>query len=166
MFLRRLARAYKLHVRDFFLPLLIHYDCPPPPSNNKKLATLMEHCGLFSPPSYSVNNVDDINNNLRKLWNCRSVLIGSISFSLSLSLSFSYHWTAITWLTEMRAKRSVAVMGLAAPGKSNTLDNALHGLYVAGTWVVLPAGNNNSVACDYSPARMQMVRFIIFYGQA
>ena len=41
-----LARAYKLHVYDFFFYMSVHLGACPPPPHTKKLATLL--CQLFA----------------------------------------------------------------------------------------------------------------------
>ncbi|XP_072177265.1 extracellular serine proteinase-like [Diadema setosum] len=61
----------------------------------------------------------------------------------------------INWLAEMVARNCVALVEVASSSKSPSLDNAIHRLYTAGCVVVVPAGNNNSKACEFSPSRMK-----------
>ncbi|XP_030841633.1 uncharacterized protein LOC115918643 [Strongylocentrotus purpuratus] len=60
------------------------------------------------------------------------------------------------WLSENVKWPGVALIGIGSNKASPSLDNAIHRIYLQGCMVVLPAGNNNSLACDSSPGRMRM----------
>ncbi|XP_063963688.1 extracellular serine proteinase-like [Lytechinus pictus] len=63
---------------------------------------------------------------------------------------------AMQWLSENYKWPGVALIGVGSTGDSPSLDNAIHRIYLKGCMVILPAGNNNSLACDVSPGRMKM----------
>ncbi|AOE49076.1 S8 family peptidase [Kangiella sediminilitoris] len=56
------------------------------------------------------------------------------------------------WVADNHTKPAVANMSLGG-GASSTTDNAVQGMVDAGVTVVVAAGNDNSNACNYSPAR-------------
>jgi serine protease len=62
----------------------------------------------------------------------------------------------VDWVTANHVKPAVANMSLGG-GASTALDQAVTNLWNAGVFVAVAAGNDNSNACNYSPARAAAV---------
>jgi len=67
--------------------------------------------------------------------------------------SVSYLILGIDWVTSNHIKPAVANISITNSGISNALDNAIQNSINAGITYVIAAGNANSDACNYSPAR-------------
>lgn len=66
--------------------------------------------------------------------------------------SYSGIISGIDWVAQNHVKPAVANMSLGG-GSSSSIDNATNNLVAAGVVTVVAAGNDNSNACNYSPAR-------------
>jgi len=66
--------------------------------------------------------------------------------------SYSGIISGIDWVAQNHVKPAVANMSLGG-GASSSVDNATNNLVSAGVVTVVAAGNDNSNACNYSPAR-------------
>merc|ERR1719512_194887 len=78
----------------------------------------------------------------------RSVKVLSDSGSGSFSWSFS----ALDWLATISTRPAIASMSLGGSGVVAGMDTAVDAAVDAGGTVVVAAGNENSNACNYSPA--------------
>ncbi|WMS87090.1 S8 family peptidase [Pleionea litopenaei] len=67
--------------------------------------------------------------------------------------SYSGIISGIDWVAQNHVKPAVANMSLGG-GASSSVDNATNNLVSAGVVTVVAAGNDNSDACNYSPARV------------
>jgi serine protease len=66
--------------------------------------------------------------------------------------SYSAIIAGMDWVAENHVKPAVANMSLGG-GASSSIDNATNNLVASGVVTVVAAGNDNSNACNYSPAR-------------
>ncbi|GAA4344644.1 S8 family peptidase [Kangiella taiwanensis] len=79
-------------------------------------------------------------------------LIGVRVLDCQGSGSYSAIISGMDWVADNHVKPAVANMSLGG-GSSSSVDNAVQGMTNAGVTVVVAAGNDNSNACNYSPAR-------------
>jgi len=66
--------------------------------------------------------------------------------------SWSSSYYALDWLAATRERPAIASMSLGGPGTQNAMRDAVDGAVNAGIVVSVAAGNDNDVACSYSPA--------------
>jgi serine protease len=79
-------------------------------------------------------------------------LIGVRVLDCQGSGSYSAIISGMDWVAQNHTKPAVANMSLGG-GAASSVDNAVQGMTNAGVTVVVAAGNDNSNACNYSPAR-------------
>ncbi|WP_417445815.1 S8 family serine peptidase [Kangiella sp.] len=79
-------------------------------------------------------------------------LIGVRVLDCQGSGSYSAIISGMDWVAQNHSKPAVANMSLGG-GAASSVDNAVQGMTNAGVTVVVAAGNDNSNACNYSPAR-------------
>jgi len=82
-----------------------------------------------------------------------SAALGSIKvLSDSGSGSWSWSYSALDWLATGSTRPAVASMSLGGRGNQQAMKDAVDAAVNAGVVVVVAAGNENSNACNYSPA--------------
>jgi len=80
-------------------------------------------------------------------------IVGSIKvLSDSGSGSFSWSYYALDVLAQISSRPAVASMSLGGSGTSQAMSDAVNSAVNAGVTVVVAAGNDNSNACNFSPA--------------
>lgn len=66
--------------------------------------------------------------------------------------SWSSSYYALDWLAASTERPAIASMSLGGPGQQRAMQDAVEGAVNAGIVVSVAAGNDNDVACSYSPA--------------
>jgi len=66
--------------------------------------------------------------------------------------SWSWSYYALDWLARNQERPAIASMSLGGPGTENAMKAAVDAAVNAGVVVSVAAGNNNDIACSYSPA--------------